>query len=80
MRKKGMIWFFFFLSLLIILMGCGRKAPPTLPEKPSSLSLEFQTKGKNLCQRICSFSEISDNGIIGVMEYWSSSLELSKGF
>ena len=37
MRRKGILWFFFFLSLLIIVLGCGRKAPPTLPEKPSSL-------------------------------------------
>lgn len=38
MSGKVITWFFFFLSLLIILMGCGRKAPPTLPEKPSSLT------------------------------------------
>lgn len=43
MSIKGIMRFFFFLSLLIMLMGCGRKAPPTLPEKPSSRILKLET-------------------------------------
>jgi hypothetical protein len=37
MSGKGIKWLLFFLSMLFILMGCGRKGPPTLPEKSSSL-------------------------------------------
>ncbi|MBW1691705.1 MAG: hypothetical protein DRG87_00315 [Deltaproteobacteria bacterium] len=43
MSGKGITWLLFFFLLLLIVMGCGRKAPPTLPEKPSSLSLGFET-------------------------------------
>lgn len=38
MSGKGITWLLFFILLLFISMGCGRKAPPTLPEKPSSLT------------------------------------------
>jgi predicted small lipoprotein YifL len=43
MSGRAITWLFFVFLLLLIVMGCGRKAPPTLPEKPSSLSLEFET-------------------------------------
>jgi len=29
--------FLFLLPLVIVLLGCGRKGPPTLPEKHSSI-------------------------------------------
>ena len=38
MRGRGITWLLFFSLMLLIVMGCGRKAPPTLPEKPSSLT------------------------------------------
>lgn len=34
----------FFFLLLFIVMGCGRKALPTLPEKPSSLIKQNESK------------------------------------
>jgi predicted small lipoprotein YifL len=37
MKGRVFIVFFFLMSLLMVLLGCGRKGPPTLPQKPSSL-------------------------------------------
>ena len=37
MKGKIFIVFFFLISLLMVLLSCGRKGPPTLPKKPSSL-------------------------------------------
>lgn len=39
MSGKRIIWFVLFALLLIGWMGCGKKAPPRLPEKSSSLIL-----------------------------------------
>jgi predicted small lipoprotein YifL len=44
MSGKGIKWLLFFLLLLFILMGCGRKGPPTLPEKSSSLIILMETE------------------------------------
>ncbi len=44
MSGKGVTWLLFFFLMLLILMGCGRKAPPTLPEKPSSLIKQNESK------------------------------------
>jgi predicted small lipoprotein YifL len=38
MKGRGITWLLFFSLMLLIVMGCGRKAPPTLPEEPSSLT------------------------------------------
>ena len=43
MSGKGVTWLLFFFLLLLIVMGCGRKAPPTLPEKPSSMIWKLET-------------------------------------
>jgi len=48
MSGKGIIRVLFFILLFTLLMGCGRKAPPTLPEKPSSLSLNLETGEQDL--------------------------------
>jgi len=37
MKGRVFIVSFFLMSLLMVLLGCGRKGPPTLPQKPSSL-------------------------------------------
>jgi hypothetical protein len=37
MRRKTIMRFLFLLPLVIVLLGCGRKGPPTLPEKHSSI-------------------------------------------
>jgi len=37
MRGKTIMRFLFLIPLVIVLMGCGRKGPPTLPEKHSSI-------------------------------------------
>jgi predicted small lipoprotein YifL len=37
MRIKAVLRFVFLLLLLGVFLGCGRKAPPTLPEKSSSI-------------------------------------------
>ena len=46
MIARGITWLLFFSLMFFMVMGCGRKGPPTLPEKPSSLSLEFETRVK----------------------------------
>ncbi len=37
MKAKNLMRLLFLMSLLIISIGCGKKGPPTLPQKPSSL-------------------------------------------
>jgi len=37
MKGKNVIRFLFLMLFLILLIGCGRKGPPTLPKEPSSL-------------------------------------------
>jgi predicted small lipoprotein YifL len=37
MKGRVLIGAFLLMSLLMVLLGCGRKGPPTLPKKPSSL-------------------------------------------
>jgi len=44
MRGKRIIWVFCFTLLLMGAMGCGKKAPPRLPEKSSLLT--FATKAQ----------------------------------
>ncbi|MCK4244958.1 MAG: hypothetical protein KAX20_04975, partial [Candidatus Omnitrophica bacterium] len=39
MKGKNVVSFLLLLPLLILLIGCGRKGPPTLPKEPSSLTL-----------------------------------------
>jgi hypothetical protein len=43
MSGKRIIGLFLFVSLLIFQMGCGKKAPPTLPEKSSFLPSAAKT-------------------------------------
>jgi hypothetical protein len=42
------IWFLLLISPLILVLGCGRKAPPTLPAKPASLVFNLETGEPNL--------------------------------
>jgi predicted small lipoprotein YifL len=37
MKLKNLIRLLCLISLVIVLIGCGKKAPPSLPKKPSSL-------------------------------------------
>ncbi len=37
MRGKVFIVSLFLMSLLMLLVGCGKKGPPSVPQKPSSL-------------------------------------------
>jgi len=39
MNVKNLIRLLILIPLLMVLIGCGRKGPPTLPKEPSSLTL-----------------------------------------
>ena len=37
MSKRNVLWLLALVLLLVVPAGCGRKGPPSLPQKPSSL-------------------------------------------
>ncbi len=39
MNVKNLIRLLILIPLLMVLIGCGRKGPPTLPKEPSSLTI-----------------------------------------
>jgi predicted small lipoprotein YifL len=51
MKGKVPVVFFLLMSLLMVLPGCGRKGPPTLPRKSSSLiKIEHKTQLPGCCR------------------------------
>ncbi len=62
MKAKVIMVSFVLTSFLMLLPGCGRKGPPTLPKKPSSLTRieqEAQLPG-------CHLPGTWGNGIVNV--------------
>jgi len=51
MKGKNVVSFLLLLPLLILLIGCGRKGPPTLPKEPSSLIWKLETGNLKLDTR-----------------------------
>jgi hypothetical protein len=43
MIVKRLIKLLFLMPLFMVLIGCGRKGPPSLPRKPSSLIWKLET-------------------------------------
>ena len=69
MKGKIFIVFFFLISLLMVLLSCGRKGPPTLPKKPSSLvriEQKAQLPGDHLGNSL-----LSSLSFLGLPALWS---------
>ena len=61
MKGRVLMGSFLLMSLLMVLLGCGRKGPPTLPKKPSSLIRIEQKAQLPGCHRLETWS----NGGVG---------------
>jgi predicted small lipoprotein YifL len=48
MTKRNVLWLPVLVLLLVLLAGCGRKGPPSLPQKPSS-SIPIEQKAELWC-------------------------------
>ena len=48
MTKRNVLWHLVLVLFLVLLAGCGRKGPPSLPQKPSS-SIPIEQKAELRC-------------------------------
>jgi hypothetical protein len=70
-----------------MLLGCGRKAPPTLPEKTSSAISESEVGEQDVSKETVAFlggsykemkPSPSIGGFFGEMEYWSNGVMIGN--
>ncbi len=59
MKAKDLMRLLFLIPVLIVLVGCGKKGPPSLPEKPSSLIGIEQRVLSSRCHILGTWSNVS---------------------